>query len=299
MFTACLALIAALALPVAPGSNNAPAAKVWETLPPYARLPPARSHGRVRHEGAQIFYAVYGAGPTVILLHGTLGNGGQFGNQVPALLASGHRVLLIDNRGQGRSTRDARPYSYALMESDVIAVMDALGIDKAAVVGWSDGAIIGLVMAMKNPERLTRLFAFGANMDPSGLRSDWVSLPIVAATGRIARTEYRRLSQTPNDFDVVQNAMVGASGMYPADPNYSAHDLAGIRGPAIAIVDGDHDEFMKRDHTEYMARTIPGAKLIILPGVSHFAPWQDPGQFNKAMIDFLDGHQFGTHRSTR
>lgn len=278
-----------MALPVSSGSTtNAGAAKVWETLPPPAPLPPAQNQGRVRHEGARIFYAVYGSGPTVILLHGTLGNGEQFGNQVPALLAGGHRVILIDNRGQGRSTRDARPYSYALMESDVIAVMDALKIDKAAVVGWSDGAIIGLVMAMKNPARLTRLFAFGANMDPGGVRSDWVSLPIVAASGRTARKDYQRLSETPNDFAAVQNAMLGPAGMYPADPNYSAHDLASIRGPAIAIVDGDHDEFMKREHTEYLARTIPMAKLIILPGVSHFAPWQDPGQFNKAMIDFLN-----------
>lgn len=288
MFGACLALFAALASPISAVSTvNTHEAEVWKTLPSPAPLPPAQIHGRVPHKGAQIFYAIYGSGPTVILLHGTLGNGEQFGNQVPALLASGHRVILIDNRGQGRSTRDTRPYSYALMESDVIAVMDALKIDKAAVVGWSDGAIIGLVMAMKNPHRLTRLFAFGANMDPSGVRSDWVSLPIVAAVGKVAREDYRRLSETPDDFDAVQNAMVGPSGMYPADPSYSAHDLAGIRGPLVAIVDGDHDEFMKREHTEYLARTIPGAELIILSGVSHFAPWQDPGQFNKAMIDFL------------
>ena len=76
--------------------------------------------------------------------------------------------------------------------------------------------------------------------------------------------------------------------MWADEPNYTAADLARIATPT-AIVDGDHDEAIKRDHTEYLARSIPGAKLIILRDVSHFAMLQDPAQFNAATIGFLDG----------
>ena len=82
----------------------------------------------------------------MILLHGGLASSDYWGGQVPALTAAGHRVIAIDSRGHGRSSRDNRPYSYELMASDVVAVMDALNIRRAVVVGWSDGAIIALVI---------------------------------------------------------------------------------------------------------------------------------------------------------
>ena len=113
-------------------------------LPP---LPPAAETGYAENENARIWYASFGDGPPVILLHGGLGNAGNFGYQVPALLEAGYRVVAIDSRGQGRSTRDDRRYTYQLMASDTRAVMDALGIAKAAFVGWSDGAATALVIA--------------------------------------------------------------------------------------------------------------------------------------------------------
>src|SRR5689334_9842523 len=107
-----------------------------------ASLPPTTEHGYTDHDGAGIWHASFGAGSPVILLHGGLGHSGNWGHQVPDLVATGHRVIVIDSRGHGRSTRDARPFSYALMASDVLAVMDRLGVGRAALVGWSDGAII-------------------------------------------------------------------------------------------------------------------------------------------------------------
>ena len=112
-----------------------------------APLPVTAEHGYVEHEGARIWYASYGAGAPVILLHGGLGNSGNWGYQVPVLVERGYRAVLIDSRGHGRSTRDARPYSYELMASDVVAVMDALGVERAAMVGWSDGACTALILA--------------------------------------------------------------------------------------------------------------------------------------------------------
>src|SRR5262245_2214151 len=112
-------------------------------------LPPADQEGHVAHEGARIWHASYGQGPPVVLLHGGLGHSGNWAYQLQALLGAGYRVILIDSRGHGRSTRDDRPYTYELMASDVLAVMDELNIDKAGFVGWSDGACIALVLAMQ------------------------------------------------------------------------------------------------------------------------------------------------------
>jgi pimeloyl-ACP methyl ester carboxylesterase len=246
-------------------------------------LPPADAEGYVDHQGARIWYAVHGAGAPVILLHGGFGHGEDWGNQVPALTRSGRRVILIDSRGQGRSTRDVRPFSYALMAADVLAVMDALAVERAAVVGASDGAIIGLILAMHSPARVTRVFAFGGNMDLSGAKPVSPSDPVVAhLLGRAAR-DYARLSPTPTEFAAMSQALVQ---MMRTEPNYAAADLAAIRVP-VAIAYGEHDEFITREHTEYLARTIPGARLIILAGVSHFAPLQRPDQFNDAMLAFL------------
>src|SRR6201996_5666568 len=100
-----------------------------------APLPVATVQGYVEHEGANIWYATYGSGSPVILLHGGLGHSGNWGYQVPVLVRSGYRAVLIDSRGHGRSTRDARPFLYERMASDVLAVMDALGLEKAALVG--------------------------------------------------------------------------------------------------------------------------------------------------------------------
>ncbi|HZZ06053.1 alpha/beta hydrolase [Paraburkholderia sp.] len=247
-----------------------------------APLPVSNDHGYVEHEGAHIWYASYGTGAPVILLHGGLGHSGNWGYQVPALVAAGHRVVAVDSRGHGRSTRDARPYMYELMASDVLAVMDTLQLDQAAMVGWSDGACVALVLGIQAPERVAGVFFFGCNMDPTGT-TEFVPTPIIdRCFGRHAK-DYAQLSATPADFD----AFVGAvSEMMRTQPNYSAHDLAGIRVP-VAIVQSEHDEFIKPEHAEYLARSIPGAALTLLPGVSHFAPLQRPAHFNRVMLAFL------------
>jgi pimeloyl-ACP methyl ester carboxylesterase len=222
----------------------------------------------------------------VILLHGAGGDSDNFGGQVPALVADGRRVIVIDSRGQGRSTMGDKPLGYELMESDVVAVMDQLGVRKADVVGWSDGAIISLVMAMKHPDRERRVFAFSPNMDLKGLSPNWMNDPIIAKVIVWAKQDYERLSPTPNDFGKLMSAVLK---MTASEPNYTAAELARIRGPRIAIVDGDREELILPEHTRYLARTIPGARLIILKDVSHAAPLQDTDQFNRAVIAFLDG----------
>jgi pimeloyl-ACP methyl ester carboxylesterase len=247
-----------------------------------APLPDTYDQGYVEHNGARIWYATYGSGSPVMLLHGGLGHSGNWGYQVPALMSSGYRAVLIDSRGHGRSTRDAQPYSYELMASDVLAVMDILHLEKAALVGWSDGACTALVLADKAPARVAGVFFFACNMDPSGTKEIEFTPTLKRCFSRHVK-DYTQLSATPDQFDEFSDA-VGL--MQRTQPNYSAHDLAQISVP-VAIVQSEHDEFIKREHAEYLARSIPNAEFIYLPGVSHFAPLQRPEQFNSIMLVFL------------
>jgi len=247
-------------------------------------LPAGGAEGHLAHDGARIWHASYGAGRPVILLHGGLGHSGNWGKQVAALTAAGRRAILTDSRGHGRSTRDERPYSYELMAGDLRAVMDHLGLDRAAVVGWSDGACIALVLASQAPERVSGVFFFACNMDPSGVKELDETNPLLGRCfGRHAK-DHAALSATPDGF---QSLVTAVTAMQRSQPDYSAADLAAIRVP-VTVALGENDEFIKRDHAEYLARTIPGAAFLLLPGVSHFAPLQRPDLFNEAVLRFLD-----------
>jgi pimeloyl-ACP methyl ester carboxylesterase len=233
----------------------------------------------------QVWYASFGTkearGEPVILLHGGLANANYWGNQVKAL-QSRYRVIVMDSRGHGRSSRDDKPYGYDLMASDVLALMDFLKIPKAAIIGWSDGAIIGLDIALNHPERLTKLFAFAANSDPSGV-SDITSSPVFNAFIARAEKEYEMLSPTPTEY---QSFLAQVQKMWETQPNWTADDLGRIAVP-VWIVDADHDEAIKRENTEFMAGNIPNAGLLLQPEVSHFSFIQDPEQFTSDVLHFL------------
>jgi pimeloyl-ACP methyl ester carboxylesterase len=135
----------------------------------------------------------------VILLHGGLGHSGNWGYQVPALVASGYQAVLIDSRGHGRSTRDARPFSYELMASDVLAVMDSLRLEKAALAGWSDGACTALVLAANAPSRAAGVFFFACNMEPGGVKPFEATPALHRCFARHTK-DYSQLSATPEQF---------------------------------------------------------------------------------------------------
>src|SRR5262249_24970703 len=202
--------------------------------------------------------------------------------QVPTLAGS-YRVIVMDSRGHGRTTRDERPYSYDLMASDVIGLMDFLKLPKAAIVGWSDGAILGLDIAIHHPERVTKLFAFAANSDPSGVL-DITQSPVFTAFIARSEQEYKQLSSTPDQYKAFLDQI---QKMWATQPNFSAEQLRSIRVPTW-IVDADHDEAIKRENTEFMAREIPASGLLLQPCVSHFSFLQDPDQFNRDVMHFLE-----------
>ena len=255
----------------------------WETLHEPAPMPKPTESGYADVNGIEMFYQVFGSGEPVLLIHGGLGHGDLWSSQV-ADLAKDHKVIVPDSRGHGRSTRNAEPFGYHLMASDYLALLDHLKIDRIALVGWSDGGIIGIDIAMKHPERLTRLFAQAANVttdgvDPKGFESE----TFVAYIER-SGIDYKRLSKTPGQYRDFFNQM---EEMWKTQPSWGKEQLEKIAVPTAVVV-GDHDEVIMRKHTEEIASVIPGAKLVILPDVSHFALLQDPEGYNKAVRDFID-----------
>jgi pimeloyl-ACP methyl ester carboxylesterase len=255
----------------------------WERLPPTPELPKPDHSGTVAANGIRIWYAVFGHGEPVILVHGAFGNSNYWGLQVPAL-ARHYKVIVLDSRGQGRTTWNSEPpLSFHLMASDVLALMDALHIPKAALVGWSDGGVIGLDIAIHHPERLTKLFAFGANSDPSAIKDDIQQQPAFSEYSRRTKDEYQKLSPAPNQVKAFSEQL---GKMEDTEPHFTDDQLRSIR-VLTWIVDGDRDEGIKREDTDHMAALIPGAGELILPNVSHFALLQDPEQFNEALLHFL------------
>jgi pimeloyl-ACP methyl ester carboxylesterase len=274
----------ALALAVM-AASAAFAAPRWLTLPKLAPMPAAMTSGYAPVDGIRMYYAEFGSGQPVLLLHGGLANSDYWAGVIPILVRHHFRVIVADLRGQGRSTRDARPYSYRLMGTDVLRLLDFLHLRRVDLVGWSDGGIIGLWIAMHEPQRLRRLFLYGASSDPSGVRPDIGRNRTFAAYVRRTRAEYRARSPTPGGYDALRAAI---ERMWATQPHFTARQLHAIRVPT-AIADGAHDEAIKHAQVEYLARAIAGARLIVFPDLSHFGMLQNPEEFSAAVIKFLQG----------
>lgn len=246
-------------------------------------LPLSKVDGYLTRSGAEIWYAVYGEGPPVVLLHGGLGHSGNWGYQVPFLVEKGYQVIIIDSRGHGRSTRDERPFSYQLMADDLAAVLDSLLLPKVAIVGWSDGAVVGLTLAMQAPERVDRLFFFACNVDPSGVFPFDDGNPVIGRCFSRHVADYAALSATPDQFQAFAAAV---NQMQETEPDYTAEQLARIDVP-VTVVQAEKDEFIRPEHASYLAQTLPQGRLVKLQAVSHFGPLQRPDYFNSIIFDFL------------
>ncbi len=157
------------------------------------------------------------------------------------------------------------------------------GVSRADLVGWSDGAIVALDLAVRRPERVGRVVAFAANIRPDGLTSSVPPGSAFAAYMSRAPSDFRRLSPTPGDFPRNRAAV---SRMWAHGPDWPDARLAAIRSPVL-VLRAEHDEAIRGEHAAEIARSIPGARLETLYGVSHFAMAQDPAAFGAAVVAFL------------
>jgi pimeloyl-ACP methyl ester carboxylesterase len=258
------------------------------TIPLPPPLPAAQTSGYAPVNGVKLWYAEYGAGAPVILIEGGLDSTAAWGYLIPAL-AKQYRVIAIDTRCQGRSTCSPAPLSYHLFAQDMIGAMNHLHLQRAAVVGWSDGAIIGIDMALHHPDRVTKLFAYGANSNVAAVNVSAPQSPESKERGALneawEKKIYEEQSPTPNGWSSI-NARVDT--LWLTQPDFTAEQLRSIRVPTW-IVDGDRDDSIKRSDTDFMARTIPGASEMIFPHAGHHLLWTEPGIFTQAVLTFLEG----------
>lgn len=254
----------------------------WESLPLPPALPRPADRGSVDVDGARIAYAVYGKGEPVLLLHGGLGNSSHFGFQLPALVDK-FQVIAIDSRGQGRSTRTRARITYDVMATDVVAVLDHLNIARASVVGWSDGGEVALKLGINFPERVNRLFVFGANYDGPASRPHGNRSTTFGGYMQKCRADYQRVYKTMRGFDELVEALLP---LWRNPTGITPDHLRTLKAP-VAMAGGLHDELIVIEEIAEMARLIPNSKLVIFKDGSHFALWQDPDAFNDAMLGFL------------
>lgn len=255
--------------------------------PPQTLLPADADYGSgetAEINGIDVYYEVYGEGngDPIVLLHGGLANGDHWVNIIPEL-ARNHEVVVMDSRGHGRSSFDETPISYEVMANAVLGLMDHLGIDKADIVGWSDGGIIGLEIAIHNPDRLNKVVAYGANFDPTGVRLDIGSNDYFNAYIEAASAEYQENSPAPERWD---EFLANISNMWATEPNYTEEQLKSITTPVL-VLDGAKEEAIDLNQTKLMALLIPGAELVIMPDTGHFALFEEPEEFTKITEEFL------------
>ena len=233
--------------------------------------------------GIRIYYEIHGEGKPLLLLHGGLGSTDSWSKQLRAFSRE-FKVIAMDSRGHGRSTFDETSISYDLMTRDVIGLMDHLEIAKAHVVGWSDGGIIGLMLALDHPDRLDRLVALGACYRFDGVREDIMENPTFVSFLESAAADYRKISPAPQRWD---EFMANIGKMWATEPSLTAEQLGAITAPVL-IVTGEDEEVIHDRHTRELAELIPTAELELIPGTGHFACWEKAGEFNRVVLDFLE-----------
>ncbi|CAF4457956.1 unnamed protein product [Rotaria sp. Silwood2] len=273
-----------LAVTTVDGSITVNSLYPWLTLPPTPNLPQPRIGQYANINNIQIWYNIYGPqhGTPILFLHGGFANSDYWGLQILELRSS-YKCIVMDSRGQGRSTSSSASITYDLMMTDVIGLLDYLGISRVHVVGWSDGAIIGLNLAMNYPNRLISLFAFAANYITSGVK-DLSSSTVFNDYLERARIEYELL----NPVKDYQNLFNNLTTMWTTLPNWSQADFGKIPSNVFVwIVDADHEEAIYRDQPDTMTLWIPQSGELILPRTSHFAFLQDSKTFTEALARFM------------
>jgi pimeloyl-ACP methyl ester carboxylesterase len=239
-----------------------------------------KAHGGQYAEinNVRIYYETYGSGPPVLVLHGGLGSSLDMHSQIQALAAA-RFVIAPDSRAHGRSTDVELPISYGLMAEDMLQLLDHLGIDRTDVVGWSDGGIIGLDLAMHHPSRVHRLVVIGVNYDVDGL----IKIPDLDAEVPPRPRFYTRNAPDPAHWPILYRKVVT---MWRTQPDYTLDDLNKIKAPTLVIA-GEFDA-IKREHTEQLSKAIPGGRLEIIAGGTHSVLGEQPDIVNADIVQFLD-----------
>jgi pimeloyl-ACP methyl ester carboxylesterase len=225
--------------------------------------------------GIRMYYEAYGKGAPLLLIHGNGGSIASMASQIP-FFSKSYRVIAADSRSQGNSPDPGDSLSYEMMADDCSALLDSLHIDSACVIGWSDGGIIGLLMAIRHPGKVRKLAVTGANIRPD-------TSAFSAADVQSMKDQAEKLQKQQQDPKTKNE--IKLTRLMINEPDISLPLLQMIQCPVL-VIGGDHD-IIKTEHTLEIFRSIPGANLWILPGSGHDTCISFRDDFNEQVERFF------------
>jgi pimeloyl-ACP methyl ester carboxylesterase len=234
--------------------------------------------------GIKVYYESYGAGEPLLLLHGNSGSIENFLYQIPEL-SQHFTVIAVDSRAQGKSTDSDKEITYALMASDMSALIDALKLGSVHVVGWSDGGNVGLELALAHPKQIKKLVAFGANYTHENFMAPPDKIAMDANDPRLL-TSAPLIKIYKQGMDKLSPAVKKKlSDLAEKYPNLTVEQLKQITVPVL-VVAGDRDA-INVEQTISLFTSLPHSQLFIVPGASHLAPIEQSEMVNSEVIKFL------------
>ena len=234
-----------------------------------------KSGHQVSIRGFNMYYEIYGAGKPLLIIHGNGGSIKDFSKQVP-YFSKEYKVILADSRAQGKSKDAGDSLTYEMMADDLDALLDHLHLDSCFVIGWSDGGINGLLLAMRHPEKVKKLAVTGANLWPD-------STAVEPSLFRWLAKEVDSLSKVKQTPEIKNQFKLMA--MMTKEPNITLQQLNSIKCPTL-VIGGDHDALLPK-HTMLIADAIPQSYLWILPNSGHATPINYSKQFNETINEFF------------
>jgi pimeloyl-ACP methyl ester carboxylesterase len=235
--------------------------------------------------GAEIYYEIFGEGEPLLLIHGGAATIESWFFQIPEF-AGKFKLIVPDARGHGRSRDVEGPIDFKNMAADFAALLDHLGIPEAMVVGWSDGGVTGLQMAIDRPDLISKVVTLGAHSRPEGM-TDQFKAEIEGATPEnfpaILSEGYKALSPDgPEHWPVVFGKL---RDMWLTLPNFTEEELKSIDCPVLLLV-GEQD-IVRPEESDRLTQIIPDARLVTIEGASHYSPVEVPDVVNGIITEFL------------
>lgn len=225
--------------------------------------------------GFKMYYEIYGAGEPLMFIHGNGGSIAAFTHQIP-FFEKNFKVIVADSRAQGKSLDTGDSLSYEMMADDLNALLNYLKIDSCNVVGWSDGGINGLLLAIRHPDKVKKLAVTGANLSPDSSAVE----PEIFTWAKGLSDSIMKLPITP---EVKTNRKL--FHLLAHEPHISRQQLQTIQCPTL-VIGGDYD-VIRPQHTMLIAESIPKSYLWILPNSGHSTPVVYKDIFNAVVSDFL------------
>ncbi|NCD71606.1 alpha/beta fold hydrolase [Mucilaginibacter agri] len=229
----------------------------------------------------KMYYEVYGKGEPLLIIHGNGGSISNFMYQIP-YFAKKYKVILADSRAQGKSVDTRDSLSYEMMTDDLNALLDSLHLKQCYVIGWSDGGINGLLMAIRHPDKVKKLAVTGANLWPDTSAVDPAVYKMAMHENQVVDDSLKKV-KTPSDK--LRNAHK-LLHLLSYEPHITTAQLHTIQCPTL-VIGGDHDVLLPK-HTMLIAESIPQSYLWILPNSGHSTPIYYKDEFNKTIGDFFE-----------